>query len=118
MIFISLLKTVQCFTEENAAIGAIQDVRVNVDATNGQSQSSDSKSHQNNPLFICIDNIKETGPHKELTYIQAYMRFMYWTCVSPFDPMKNEETGATTNMVHRMLNFLQKVSQIILLFFC
>lgn len=116
MIFISLLKTVSCFTGENAAIGATQDASVHVDPRNGQSTSSDSKSQPNNRVFICINSSQETGPHQELTYIQAYMKFMYWTCVSPFNPMKNEEGAAATNMVDRMLNYLQKVSQINLLF--
>lgn len=70
--------------------------------------------HGKGHVFISIDNVQNTGLDQKVTYIQAYMKFMYWTGVCPFNPLKSNKTGPTTTLCDWVLNFLPKVSKYIL----
>ncbi len=102
---------------EKTAGGATLDSPANGCEVIGPQNSGASKfSNGNSDVIVSIDNVQSIGLNRKFTYVQAYMKFMYWTCICPFNPMENDEAGDTTTLCKWMLNFLQKVSYFILLF--
>lgn len=82
----------------------------------GKLSLANSKTRQGKgDTIIEIDDVSDAGP-PQLSYIAAYMRFMYWTCISPFDPMKDLGSGDAESWVDTLLNAFQKV--IVIFAFC
>lgn len=95
---------------EKAAHGTTQDSALDTVEVAEQKHSGEQNSYQKKgDGFVCIDVGKEPKSVQKDTYIRAYMKFMYWTCVSPFDPMKTKDAGAKSTLGEKMLCVLQKV---------
>ncbi len=72
-----------------------------------------TQKHGTGDTIIEIDNVQDAEP-QEPSYVEAYMRFMYWTCVSPFDPTKKVGKGDAKTWLDAVLDFSQKVIWIFL----
>ncbi len=62
---------------------------------------------------VDIENEQNAEPLQEPTYLEAYMKFMYWTCVSPFYPTRSMTYHDRSSKSGWFLNIFQKVSKII-----
>ncbi len=81
------------------------------DGNDKQSPANPKATLSKGDTIIDIDNVQDAGP-LEPSYVEAYMRFMYWTCVSPFNPTKNVGKGDSKTWLDAVLNFSQKVNGI------
>ncbi len=83
-----------------------------IDKENG---NCDEKAYSDNPNIpvskgyttIDIDNVQDVK--EEPSYIEAYMQFMYWTCVSPFNPKKYSKCRVAETWFDIALDVVQKV---------
>lgn len=85
-------------TEDKTAHGATGDWN-DQDASNGK--------HGHVSVDIDMDDVCASSLEDSL--VEAYMKFMYWTCVSPFHPTENNIGGENT--YKWVLNVIQKVSE-------
>lgn len=95
-------------TEEKVTNGVTQDSSRSKGAENGQESSTFSKPSGEGHIVIGIDDVQDNEPIQEPSYVEAYMKVMYWMCVSPFNPSKNLGKN-TTSWTDWALNVSQKV---------
>lgn len=73
--------------------------------TEGNRKSVGGKNH----VTINIDNLQDADPPMDPTFVEAYMKFMYWICVSPFNPASIPVACDATSCLDLGLSVIRKV---------
>ncbi len=68
------------------------------------------KQYLKGPTVVDMEDDLNPRPLQESTYVEAYMKFMYWTCVSPFNPTRSWNCHGASSWSEFTLNIIQKVS--------
>ncbi len=72
----------------------------------GNAKLASIKDH----TVIDIGNTEDVEPYQDPSYVEAYIRFMYLTCISPFDPYSNTRDFGADSWLEKTQRFIQKVS--------
>ncbi len=97
---------------EKASNGVTRDSSQRRKAGKEQKSPTFSTPSRKGHVVIDIDDIQDVGSTQEPSYVEAYMKIMFWMCVSPFNPITNLGEN-TTSLTDLALKLLQKVRNLV-----